>query len=341
MARMRRLKYRDPRDGYYHVISRTVLKSFLLDDNAREKFVSILRKLSRVYFVKVVTFAVMSNHFHLVVRMLPREDFSDEEVEKRFKIYYNEGKVKEECRIFPIHEAEDYRRRFGDLSCFVQDLKQRFSRWHNKRSQNQGHVWSDRFKNLMLEGGRALLDCMIYVELNSVRAGLVERPEDYPYSGLNHLVTGGRAAAWLDRETLKQVLELDLGESVAALSTPAEQTVSQETQKSNRNEVKRYLALVYEVGLIAKAGAGQIASRTGEQALATDFTEVGIFSLRRRWRHFSAGVFVGSKEFCTQRFAEFRSFFRTKKERQGQRIAPKRAIAPGGLLDLYALRKLR
>ena len=61
MARMRRLKYRDPRDGYYHVISRTVLKSFLLDDYAREKFGALLRKLSRVYFVKVVTFAVMSN----------------------------------------------------------------------------------------------------------------------------------------------------------------------------------------------------------------------------------------------------------------------------------------
>ena len=221
------------------------------------------------------------------------------------------------------------------------DLKQRFSRWHNKRSQNQGHVWSDRFKNVMLEESRALLACMIYVELNSIRAGLVERPEDYPYSGLNHLVTGGRAAAWFDRETLTRVLELSLDGSRAAVNAPAEQTVSRATRRGSRNEVKRYLALVYEAGLIEKAGAGQIAAWTGERALATDFTEVGIFSLRRRWRHFSAGVFVGSKEFCRQRFAEFRSFFRTKKERQGQRIAPRRAIAPGGLLDLYALRKLR
>ena len=76
MPRMRRLKYRDPGDGYYHVISRTVLKSFLLDDNAREKFLSILRKLARVYFVKVVTFSLMSNHFHLIVRMLPDDDFA-------------------------------------------------------------------------------------------------------------------------------------------------------------------------------------------------------------------------------------------------------------------------
>ena len=68
MGRMRRLKYHDPRDGYYHVISRTVLKSFLLDDDARAKFLSIMRKLARVYFVGIVTFSVMSNHFHLIVR---------------------------------------------------------------------------------------------------------------------------------------------------------------------------------------------------------------------------------------------------------------------------------
>jgi len=285
----------------------------------------------------------MSNHFHLIVRMLPEHDFDDDEVKKRFHIYYNEGKLKEDWRVFPTQEVAYFRRRYGDLSCFVQDLKQRFSRWYNKRTQNQGHVWSDRFKNVMLEGSRALLACMIYVELNSIRAGLVMRPEDYQFCGLSQWVTGGRAAAWLDRETLKRVLASN-SELPEITMPPGPHGQSKDNSSASvpisRDDVKHYLRLVYQAGLIEKEGQAQIREQTGEEALRSDFADLGIFSLRRRWRHFSAGVFVGSKEFCAQRFAEFRSCFLTRKERQGQRIAPKRAIAPGGLLDLYAMRRL-
>jgi len=340
MARIARLKYHDPRDGYYHIISRTVLKSFLLDDEARETFLGILRMLSRVYFVKVVTFSLMSNHFHLIVRMLPSEEISDNELKERFHVYYNEGKPKVKCRSYYTAENERFRRRFSDLSRFIQDLKQRFSRWYNKKMENQGHVWSDRFRSVMLEDGRALLACMVYVELNSVRAGLAQRPEEFRYCGINHFVTGGRAASWLDHETLTRTLSAASLAVIHPAVSGDDNAVQSVIDTSRRSEINQYLSIVYREGMIETAGKIKMSQEIGEKALADNFSEVGIYSLLSRWHHFSAGLFIGSKDFCMQRFNEFRSFFQTTKDRSAHRIGPKKLIPDGSFLDLHSMRKL-
>jgi len=344
VARMSRLKYSDPRNGYYHLISRTVLKSFLLDDESREMFLRILRMLTRVYFVKVVTFSLMSNHFHLIVRMLPSNEISDEELKERFNIYYNEGKLQRNWRPYHPENRERYRQRYADLSRFMQDLKQRFSRWYNKKTNNEGHVWSDRFRSVMLEDGRALLACMVYVELNSIRAGLVERPEDFRYCGISHLVTGGRIAAWLDHETLTRLLNPS---SLIALfgklplNATEEDTLQQKTKRTSQSSnIKQYLALVYKEGMIEVAGKNQIQKSIGEYAQKTHFVDVGVFSLRRRWRHFSAGLFIGSKDFCIQCFNEFRTFFKTDTVRQPYRLASQKQVSSDSMLNLFVMRKL-
>ena len=317
-----------PRDGYYHIVSRTVLKSFLLDEVAKEKFMVILRKLSQVYFVRVVSFAIMSNHVHLIVRMLPEEDISDEDVKHRFHRYYNEGVVERFQRPFLEEEIDYYRTRFGDLSKFMQDLKQRFSRWYNKKMDNHGHIWGERFTSVLLEAGRALTACMVYVELNSLRAGIVERPEDYRWCSLAHYVTGGRAASWLDHETLHTKMEWRV-----ALDTKGQATIG------TKSVVKKYLELIYREGLIEREGKASLKDNTQEMALDDNFKSVGVLSFRRRIRFFSDGVFLGGKDFCETQFGVFRDYFSTKKERSGQPVMPRRAAVPGGLLDIYAIRR--
>jgi len=339
MARMARLKYRDPRDGYYHVISRTVLKSFLLDDEARETFLSILRMLTRVYFVKVVTFSLMNNHFHLIVRMLPPDGIGDSDLEERFNIYYNEGKQKRNWRPWHVSDASRYRCRFADLSRFMQDLKQRFSRWHNKKNDNQGHVWSERFKSVMLEDGRALLACMVYVELNSIRAGIVKRPEDFRFCGLSHLVTGGRASTWLDHETLTRLMNSSLLTEIGMTMSEEDKSDIKRNNQYTKNNITHYLRLVYQEGLIGVEGKGQIRSEIGKQAKDSNFSDVGNFTFLQRWHHFSSGVFVGSKGFCAERFKEFKEYFQTSVDRPGQRIAPRKMIVQGSLKDLFAIRR--
>lgn len=348
MARQIRLKYRDPRDGYYHITSRTVLKSFILDDVAKEQFINILKQLSQTYFIKVVTFTVMSNHFHLVVQMLPSEHISDAQLKERFHRYYNEKKTKDNWIDYQFINSAQLRRRFSDLSRFMQDLKQRFSRWYNRQTGNHGHVWSERFKSVMLETGRAVLACMVYVDLNSLRAGMVNRPEDYRFCGLAHYVTGGRAASWLDRETMRQTVNNEAikhaeYQTSSSSEKDSEYTIVTSTKKASRyrNEVKAYLAIIYREGLMERPGKANLSKQVVEASQAAEFSDVGVMSLRRRVRHFTDGVFLGSKTFCSLRFQEFRQSFQTTKTRSGHSIMPRRAAVPGGLLDLHALRKLR
>ncbi len=79
---------------------------------------------------------------------------------------------------------ERLRRRLGSLSRFVQELKQTSSRWYNKRYNRKGTLWSERFKGIIVERGESQLVCSTYIDLNSVRAGIVQRPEDYRWSSM-------------------------------------------------------------------------------------------------------------------------------------------------------------
>ena len=329
MARLARIKFSDPEEGYYHITSRTVLKSFLLDKGEKEYFLKLLKVLSQVYFVRVVTFAIMSNHFHVIIQMIPAHKISQEDLKRRFELYYNANILKKYHRVFEHHDQAQFRHRLEDVSCFIQDLKQRFSRWYNRQTQGHGHVWAERFKSVLLQGDRALLACMVYVELNSVRAGMVKQPEEYRYCGLSHYLTGGRAAKWLDYGSLQELMK----------ETPLE------TTQPPGALLRRYLAIIYREGMIERPGKAHISENDGELALSSDFAGSEVLSFRRRIRYFSDGVFLGSRAFCEAKFQEFRSYFQTRKERSGKLIhyphkhkKGRVSAPPDHLLHLHSIR---
>ena len=67
--------------------------------------------------------------------------------------------------------------RMGDVSVFMKELKQRFSIWYNKSHRRYETLWAERFKSVLVEGSRsALRTVAAYIDLNPVRAGLVEDP---------------------------------------------------------------------------------------------------------------------------------------------------------------------
>jgi hypothetical protein len=74
---------------------------------------------------------------------------------------------------------ERFRQRLFDVSELMRNIQAAFARWYNRTYDRRGRFWADRFKSVYLEKGNAVLDCMLYVELNPVRAGLVERPEEW------------------------------------------------------------------------------------------------------------------------------------------------------------------
>ena len=172
--------------------------------------------------VEVLTFAVMSNHVHIVVRVpvkhtvesldgmaaVPGADdlVSNAEVLRRYAVLYGRAAGLEAERNM-AGASEDAWRAFRakylpmmhDLSWFMRLLKQRFARWYNAFHKTFGTLWAERFTSVIVEGsGHALLATCAYVDLNPVRAKLVEDPKDYRWSGYGEAI-GGRQMARVRR----------------------------------------------------------------------------------------------------------------------------------------------
>ncbi|WP_082863634.1 transposase, partial [Thermodesulfatator autotrophicus] len=219
------------------------------------------------------------NHFHLLCRMLPENQFSDEEVKQRVKLYYGPKR-----KIFFYEELiKKWRTKLGNLSRYVQEIKQRFSRWYNRRVDRKGYFWADRFKSVIIETGEALLNCLAYIELNPVRAGIVERPENYRWCSLGYRSRRG---------TGKNFLSLNLG-------------LSRWENKSEKEKLELLREFVY-----GKGGLGEPERGTGE-----------IF--RQRVRHFTESLAIGSKYFIEKAALKLKIFLGLKQKKKGKKITNK------------------
>jgi len=161
--------------------------------------------------VEVLTYAVMENHFHVLVRVPEAGEVSDGELLRRWRVLYPRPTKYEAASLAVMErmfreggdEAEAVRRRLlarmGDVSEFMKTLKQRFAIWFNAAHDRYGPLWSDRFKSVLVEGrGNPLQTMAAYIDLNPVRAGLVKDPKDYRFCGYAEAVAGdGRARAGL------------------------------------------------------------------------------------------------------------------------------------------------
>jgi putative transposase len=205
--RGRRIKV-DPAEGvaYYHCISRTVNGEFLFDDTAREVFRRQIWQVADFCGVQVLTYAVLSNHFHLVVRVPKKQAVSDSELLRRYQRLYPKPTKYQTARLEVIKsqlatdgpDAVRWRKRqqrlMGDISNYLQLLKQRFSIWFNRTHGRFGTLWAERFKSVLVEGGQAVRVLAAYVDLNPVRAGLCNDPKEYRFCGYAEAVAGSKAA---------------------------------------------------------------------------------------------------------------------------------------------------
>lgn len=180
--------------GSYHIISRINKKHPLFDEVEKEYLFNLLTLFASGFFVRIHAYSIMGTHFHILATTLDIEakEASGEELFGRYRLMYGEkanpptGSAKT-YGCFKVDEdggIERLRKRLGSISRFVQELKQTFSRWYNKRHSQKGYLWHDRFKGIVIDRGEAQLVCSAYIDLNPVRADLVKRPEDYRWSSL-------------------------------------------------------------------------------------------------------------------------------------------------------------
>lgn len=206
---MRRHRIKLDGEGFYHVTTRCVDKDFKFKDADKAAIVDEMRRLSVFCGAEVCTYAVMSNHLHLLIHMLPKAELDDEELLRRIGALYGpqrEGETRERWSYLRAsgsatdletlaEEREAFKKRMGDLSNFMKELKQRISRGYNKAHRREGTLWESRFFSVLLEDSVATLQSVAaYIDLNPVRAGVAASPEDYKWGGYAQTLAGDEMA---------------------------------------------------------------------------------------------------------------------------------------------------
>ena len=235
-ARRRILAMAGAESACQHVMSRMVDGLEFWDDVEREALDRLLRKMSAFLGIRLLTHAVMGNHFHALLEIPNKEKwlgrFDGPEGENTFwahlaTFYQGEslhrlrGRVDEARQRGRSSEADkiihSIKRRMCDVSIWAKEVKERYSRWLNRRRNRQGTIWMERFRNVLVQNGRALQCMARYIELNPVRAGLAEHPRDYRWCGFAATSRGdGEARAGVCRtHALATNGELDTGRALS------------------------------------------------------------------------------------------------------------------------------
>jgi REP element-mobilizing transposase RayT len=202
MAIARRLLVPDGVSRCYHCVSRCVRRAFLCDDQSAHRKDWIkqrLVELSQAFAIEVGGYAIMGNHLHLLVRTRPEwaDQWSDEQVVRRWLTLYprlsqklhqvtgaSEEKDFLEALVADQEQVQSWRQRLRSLSWFMKCLKEPIARRANREDDVTGHFWEGRFKVQSLLDEAAVLACMVYIDLNPIRARIAATPEESEYTSI-------------------------------------------------------------------------------------------------------------------------------------------------------------
>ncbi len=204
MARIKRVK--QPTTTWYHLIARVTNREFLLEtDGKKSRFIDFLYRSLDFSGVELGTYAIMDNHVHLFVRVPEASELDDAEILRRISVLNGENRAKtvrerweswQESGQEICYKADRarYLRRMYDVSQFMKTLKELFTMWYNRTYRHVGTLWTDRFKSVLVEDGDYAKRVHVYIEANPVRAGIVDNPTDYCWSGIGAAKRGDPVA---------------------------------------------------------------------------------------------------------------------------------------------------
>jgi len=289
----------------YHIMSRTALEGFPMDDVEKDFFVEQVAALSTLFFTEVLGFCCMGNHFHLLVRMRPETDFPDSELKKRLAAFYDKEPVFYEDGQLPY-----FREKLSSLSEFVREIKVRFARFYNKRHGRKGYFWGDRFKSVIVENGETLINCLAYIDLNPVRAGLVSRPEEYRWNSIGyHVQTNNK----------DDFLSLDFG-------------LREFGEMNDGERLRRYRRFLYETGAMDKGKGAKLDEAIVEKERKNDFQLSRTRRFLYRTRYFTDSGIIGGKAFVSETYQKTKNAFQAKRDKIPKPVS--------GLSGIYSLKRL-
>jgi putative transposase len=340
----------ETKPAIYHCISRVVDRRFVFGDVERERFRMFMRMYENFSGCRVLSYCIMSNHFHILLEVPPRanEGLTDEALLQRLTAVYNDAVVAtvateiaearatgDLTRAAEIHARYTYR--MHDLSEFMKTVLQRFTRWFNRSHQRSGTLWEERYKSVIVESGIAARTIAAYIDLNPVRAGMVADPAEYRWSSYGEAIGGGKKG---NGKKARQGL---------VRACMSHQGVGFEVERWH--EVARIYRRLMGLALVRKSGRAELAKAhpptplNTAQSLAiengrTVLPELALAKLLRcRVRYFSDGAVIGSREFVNEAFVSAREKFGKTRKDGARKLRGNAMAAAAG--TLWSMRDLK
>jgi len=174
---------------YYHIVSRCVRRAYLCGEDTltgesfehrRQWLIDRIKKVTSIFAIDVCSYAIMNNHFHLVLKIGANDNWTDKQVLITWQTLYSlpvmcqrylQGDDLDGASLRLVQKyADEYRERLCSISWFMKAVNEYIARMANQEDRCTGHFWESRFKSQALLDERALLTCMAYVDLNPLRA---------------------------------------------------------------------------------------------------------------------------------------------------------------------------
>ena len=192
---------------YYHLVSRCVRRAFLCGsdqlsgqsfEHRRQWIVDRMKFLTDAFAINICSYAVMSNHYHIVVKVGSTETWSDRQILYHWASIHQLPLLcqrflkKERLGNAELQQVQKmvgvYKERLMNISWFMKELNQFIAKKANQEDHVKGHFWEARFKSQALLDERALLTCMAYVDLNPIRAAMAKTLESSEYTSIQERI---------------------------------------------------------------------------------------------------------------------------------------------------------
>ncbi len=258
----------------------------------------MMRRQAEFCGVQIITYSLMSNHFHILTRVPPQPEITDGELLKRSADFYGQSapetlRIAESIRIegkIPDQERIRLLKRMNDVSVFMKELKQRFTIWYNKRNHRFGTLWAERFRSILVEDRADVVRTVAaYIDLNPVRAGMVEDPANYRFCGYAEAAAG-------------------IAMAIRGI----------ESFEGTGGSDWRRVVGKYRETLFSKAGLGETNGTLEAVRIRKIWKAKGKLSvaqaIRLRIRYFKDGAVLGSQLFVEEIFQKYRERFSAKRQ---------------------------
>lgn len=270
--------------------------------------------------IEILDYVVMSNHYHQLLFVPGLIELSDKELLERLRIYYGDT----DPHYLEFHDAlakgdksvdllrVQYLKRMGNISELAKILKQSFTCWYNWRNKRKGTLWMGRFGSVLAENSaKAAITMAAYIDLNPVRASLVDDPKDYPYCGYAAALAGSDRC----RKGIMKILQVASWEEAS----------------------KAYRVFLIQRGSMESPGKS---GKIDRELLLKTLENKGKLSIEQmlhlKVRYFTDGLVFGSEKFVEDIFQQYRSHFGEKRKSGARQI---RGLADSQLRVIRDLKK--